>query len=64
VALRPEAAGSHNNLGSALLALHRPADAAACFMAALRLLPESPGRLGLATLAEFLAQQTGTLTVQ
>jgi octaprenyl-diphosphate synthase len=31
---------------------------------ALRVLPESPGRTGLATLADFLAQQTGTLTVQ
>ena len=30
---------------------------------ALRALPESPGRLGLAALADFLAQQTGTLMV-
>ena len=30
----------------------------------LRVLPESPGRTGLATLADFLAQQTGTLAVQ
>jgi octaprenyl-diphosphate synthase len=31
---------------------------------ALRTLPESRGRAGLATLADYLAQQTGTLTVQ
>ena len=31
---------------------------------ALRGLPESPGRTGLAALADFLAQQTGNLTVQ
>lgn len=31
---------------------------------ALRGLPESPGRSGLATLTDFLAQQTGTLVVQ
>lgn len=31
---------------------------------ALRVLPESPGRTGLATLADFLAQQIGTLAVQ
>ncbi len=31
---------------------------------ALQVLPESPGRMGLATLADFLAQQTGTLAVQ
>ena len=31
---------------------------------ALRGLPESPGRAGLAALADFLAQQTGALTVQ
>ena len=31
---------------------------------ALRALPESPGRAGLLALADFLAQQTGTLVVQ
>src|ERR1039457_199944 len=31
---------------------------------ALRGLPESPGRTGLSALADFLAQQTGTLAVQ
>jgi octaprenyl-diphosphate synthase len=31
---------------------------------ALRVLPEGPGRAGLAALADFLAQQTGTLAVQ
>jgi len=31
---------------------------------ALRGLPESPGRTGLSALADFLAQQTGTLVVQ
>jgi len=31
---------------------------------ALLVLPESPGRMGLAALADFLAQQTGTLMVQ
>ena len=31
---------------------------------ALRVLPESPGRTGLSKLADFLAQQTGTLVVQ
>jgi octaprenyl-diphosphate synthase len=31
---------------------------------ALRVLPEGPGRNGLAALADFLAQQTATLTVQ
>ncbi len=31
---------------------------------ALRVLPEGPGRTGLAALTEFLAQQTGTLAVQ
>jgi octaprenyl-diphosphate synthase len=31
---------------------------------ALRVLPESPGRAGLSALADFLAQQTGTLVVQ
>jgi octaprenyl-diphosphate synthase len=31
---------------------------------ALRVLPESPGRTGLAALTDFLAQQTGTLAVQ
>jgi len=31
---------------------------------ALRVLPESPGRLGLFKLADFLAQQTRTLVVQ
>jgi geranylgeranyl pyrophosphate synthase len=31
---------------------------------ALKVLPESAGRIGLATLADFLAQQTGTLAVQ
>lgn len=31
---------------------------------ALRVLPESEGRTGLAALADFLAQQTGTLAVQ
>jgi octaprenyl-diphosphate synthase len=31
---------------------------------ALRVLPESPGRTGLSALADFLAQQTGTLAVQ
>jgi geranylgeranyl pyrophosphate synthase len=31
---------------------------------ALRVLPESAGRAGLSALADFLAQQTGTLVVQ
>jgi octaprenyl-diphosphate synthase len=31
---------------------------------ALKVLPESAGRLGLAALTDFLAQQTGTLAVQ
>ena len=31
---------------------------------ALRVLPEGPGRTGLAALTEYLAQQTGTLAVQ
>jgi octaprenyl-diphosphate synthase len=31
---------------------------------ALRRLPESPGKVGLAALADFLAQQTGILAVQ
>jgi len=31
---------------------------------ALRALPESPGRMGLAALADFLAQQTASLAVQ
>jgi geranylgeranyl pyrophosphate synthase len=31
---------------------------------ALRVLPESAGRTGLSALADFLAQQTGTLAVQ
>jgi len=31
---------------------------------ALRVLPESSGRLGLGILTDFLAQQTGALVVQ